>query len=105
MLFSQIFQGVLTKPDRIPPGEEDFWLKMIRNVEEPLAHGWYCVKQPSSSDLKKGVSWQDARSQEDHFFQTRSPWSELDMTLQRNLRTANLVERASCLLSDLISDK
>ncbi|KAH8818765.1 P-loop containing nucleoside triphosphate hydrolase protein [Flagelloscypha sp. PMI_526] len=76
--------GVLTKPDRIPTGDEDLWLKLIRNEDEPLQHSW---------------------AQEDLFFQTRPPWSELDIGLQRNLRTSNLVERLSSLLSDLISEK
>ncbi|KAJ8454305.1 hypothetical protein ONZ51_g13104 [Trametes cubensis] len=33
--------GVLTKPDRIPSGEEDGWLRYIRNQSEPLTHGWF----------------------------------------------------------------
>ncbi|EMD32895.1 hypothetical protein CERSUDRAFT_76970 [Gelatoporia subvermispora B] len=32
--------GVLTKPDRIPSGDEGNWLKFITNDKEPLANGY-----------------------------------------------------------------
>lgn len=94
--------GVLTKPDRIPTGEEVNWLSFIRNEREPLENNWYCVKQPSSSDLKQKITWQDARRREDEFFSMTAPWSELDTVHQKYLRTANLVERLSSVLSELI---
>lgn len=94
--------GVLTKPDRIPTGEEVNWLAFIRNEREPLENNWYCVKQPSSSDLKQKLTWQDARRREDEFFSMTAPWSELDAVHQKYLRTANLVERLSSVLSELI---
>jgi hypothetical protein len=48
--------GVLTKPDRIPTGEEANWIPFIRNEKETLENNWYCVKQPSSSDIKLGIT-------------------------------------------------
>ncbi|KAL0955560.1 hypothetical protein HGRIS_001801 [Hohenbuehelia grisea] len=69
--------GVLTKPDRIPAGEESRWLSFIHNKEEPLEHGWFCVKQPSSNELKKGITWHEARENETRFFSTTSPWRDL----------------------------
>ncbi|KAH6910212.1 P-loop containing nucleoside triphosphate hydrolase protein [Coprinopsis sp. MPI-PUGE-AT-0042] len=97
--------GVLTKPDRIPTGEEANWLPFIRNEKETLEHNWFCVKQPSSNDLKQNLTWADARRREDEFFSMTSPWSELDSLYQKYLRTSNLVERLSSLLSDLISKR
>ncbi|KAF8181827.1 P-loop containing nucleoside triphosphate hydrolase protein [Pholiota molesta] len=44
--------GVLTKPDRIPVGEENSWLPFIRDEKEQLENNWFCVKQPSSNELK-----------------------------------------------------
>lgn len=97
--------GVLTKPDRIPSGEESRWLPFIRNEKEPLENNWYCVKQPNSVDLKQGVTWAQARAREDEFFSITAPWSELEGIYQKYLRTTNLVDRLSSILSDLISKR
>ncbi|KAF9461878.1 P-loop containing nucleoside triphosphate hydrolase protein [Collybia nuda] len=94
--------GVLTKPDRIPTGEEPNWIEFIKNEKEPLENNWYCVKQPGSNDLKQGMTWIDARQSEDHFFSVSSPWCDLDDVYKKYLRTSNLVERLSSILSDLI---
>ncbi|KAF9558114.1 hypothetical protein CPC08DRAFT_639388 [Agrocybe pediades] len=97
--------GVLTKPDRIPMGEEPNWLPFIRNEKEPLVNNWFCVKQPSSNDLKANLTWEQARKREDTFFSSTAPWCELDSVYQKYLRTGNLVDRLSLILSDLISKR
>lgn len=97
--------GVLTKPDRIPTGEESSWLPFIRNEKEALENNWYCVKQPSSNDIKQKMTWFGARQSEDEYFSMTAPWSELDTVYQKYLRTSNLVERLSSILSDLISKR
>ncbi|KAK0499138.1 P-loop containing nucleoside triphosphate hydrolase protein [Armillaria luteobubalina] len=97
--------GVLTKPDRIPAGDEAGWLDFIHNEREPLENNWYCVKQPSSTDIKNGITWAEARTRENEFFSMTAPWAELDPVYQRYLRTVNLVERLSNILSDLISKR
>lgn len=97
--------GVLTKPDRIPTGEESNWISLIRNEKEPLENGWYCVKQPGSNDLKAGISWAEARKRERDFFALTEAWAELDPMYQRYLGTNNLVDRLSTILSDLISKR
>jgi Dynamin central region len=97
--------GVLTKPDRIPIGDEDSWLSLIRNEKEALENNWYCVKQPGPHDLKQGITWTEARKREDEFFSTKQPWNELDGMYQKYLRTGNLVDRLSSILSDLISKR
>ncbi|KAJ3560217.1 hypothetical protein NP233_g10983 [Leucocoprinus birnbaumii] len=97
--------GVLTKPDRIPLGEEPGWLKFIKNEKEPLENNWYCVKQPSSNDLKQNWTWQQAREKEKEFFSSTAPWCELEGMYQKYLRTSNLVERLSSVLSDLIAKR
>ncbi|KAF8957357.1 P-loop containing nucleoside triphosphate hydrolase protein [Flammula alnicola] len=94
--------GVLTKPDRIPLGEESSWLPFIRNEKEPLENNWFCVKQPSSNDLKSKITWAQARQMETDFFST-APWSDLEEIYRKYLGTGNLVERLSNMLSDLIS--
>ncbi|KAG5730381.1 Interferon-induced GTP-binding protein Mx [Termitomyces sp. T112] len=97
--------GVLTKPDRIPTGEEQNWMGILRNEKEPLENGWYCVKQPSSAEIAAGVTWERARKNEDEFFASTAVWSDLDEMYKKYLRTKNLVERLSALLSDLISKR
>ena len=100
-----IILGVLTKPDRIPTGEETNWVPFIRNEKETLENNWYCVKQPSSSDIKQGCTWSQARQREQEFFAMTPPWSELDAVYQKYLKTSNLVDRLSSILSDLISKR
>jgi hypothetical protein len=97
--------GVLTKPDRIPTGEEHGWIRFIRNEREALDNNWYCVKQPSSNDIKQNITWTEARKREDDFFTLTAPWSELDTMYHKYLRTRNLVGRLSSVLSDLISKR
>ncbi|KAI0657630.1 P-loop containing nucleoside triphosphate hydrolase protein [Cubamyces menziesii] len=97
--------GVLTKPDRIPSGEEDGWLRYIRNQSEPLTHGWFSVKQPDSRALSAGITWEEARESERHFFLYTAPWNQLDLEYQNRLGTYKLVERLSDLLSDKIRER
>ncbi|KAF9234006.1 P-loop containing nucleoside triphosphate hydrolase protein [Melanogaster broomeanus] len=89
--------GVLTKPDRIPIGDEPSWLKIIRNETEPLVNNWYCVKQPSFQMLTKGITWKEARAHENEFL-------HCDTTMNF-LRTSNLTERLSVILSELIAKR
>ena len=83
-------------------GEEANWLPFIRNEKEPLENNWYCVKQPSSNDIRQKITWTEARQREDEYFSMTAPWSDLDTMYQKYLRTSNLVERLSSILSDLI---
>lgn len=97
--------GVLTKPDRIPLGEEESWLQLIRNETEPLINNWFCVKQPSSHTLAQGITWAEARQQESEFFSSTKPWCHLDSHYEKFLRTTNLTERLSVILTELISKR
>ena len=97
--------GVLTKPDRIPSGEEHHWISFIKNEKEPLEHNWFSVKQPSSHELKQGITWAEARQSENNFFSSTPPWSEMDAMYQKYLRTTNLIKRLSDILSDLVAKR
>ena len=84
-------------------GEVANWLPFIRNEKEPLENGWYCVKQPSSKAIAMGITWAQARDEEEEFF---DGWSdELDAVYHKYLTTSSLVERLSLILSDLISKR
>ncbi|KAI0782967.1 P-loop containing nucleoside triphosphate hydrolase protein [Abortiporus biennis] len=95
--------GVLTKPDRIPSGEEDRWLRFIRNEYESLDNGWFSVKQPDTKALQAGITWSEARAAEREFFSLTSSWSALDYSYQQRLGTTNLTECLSTILSGLIA--
>lgn len=97
--------GVLTKPDRIPQGDEQGWLDFIRNEKEHLDNNWYCVKQPSSTDIKRNITWAEARKRESEFFSLTAPWVDLEPMYHQYLGTNHLVERLSATLSDLISKR
>jgi len=94
--------GVLTKPDRIPVGDDENWLGFLRNEKGALVHNWYCVKQPNTLELKDGITWEQARQREDAFF-LGPPWTtSLDRVYQKYLRTENLVKKLSVVLAQLI---
>jgi hypothetical protein len=97
--------GVLTKPDRIPTGEEPAWLRILRNETEPLINNWYCVKQPSSQEVAKGITYLQARRRENEWFTSTQPWASLEPQYQRFLRTSYLTERLSLILSELIAKR
>ncbi|KAG9123954.1 hypothetical protein FRC07_013378 [Ceratobasidium sp. 392] len=97
--------GVLTKPDRIEKGEEQKWLGFVRGETEVLAKGWFCVKQPSPSELEQELTWQEARNREEEFFKTRNPWSSQEMTVRHHFGTARLTSRLSEILSDQIAKR
>ncbi|KIM53478.1 hypothetical protein SCLCIDRAFT_1222690 [Scleroderma citrinum Foug A] len=97
--------GVLTKPDRIPQGEEASWRQLIQNEVEPLVNNWYCVKQPSSQAIKAGIDWAGARRQEREYFASTKPWCDLDSYYQSFLCTTKLTERLSTILAELITKR
>lgn len=68
-------------------------------------NNWYCVKQPGSQTLKNGISWAEARKQENDFFALTQPWSTVEPQYQKFMRTSNLTERLSAILSELIAKR
>ncbi|KAF8733469.1 hypothetical protein RHS02_07334, partial [Rhizoctonia solani] len=97
--------GVLTKPDRIESGEEQKWLAFVRGETEVLSKGWFCVKQPSPSELEERLSWSEARQREQDFFGTNHPWATQSLAVRQHFGTARLTTRLSEILSDLIQTR
>ncbi|THG94608.1 hypothetical protein EW026_g6893 [Hermanssonia centrifuga] len=97
--------GVLTKPDRIPPGKEERWIRFIKDEDKPLENGWFSVKQPDSKALQQGISWSEARAKEREYFGFTQCWSSLEFAYQQYQGTANLTERLSDILSALINKR
>ncbi|KAI0295255.1 P-loop containing nucleoside triphosphate hydrolase protein [Russula brevipes] len=96
--------GVLTKPDRIPPTEEENWLPLVRGEKEDTTL-WFCVKCPSSQAISEGVTWEDARGAESRFFSHTHPWSTLEGESKGRLGTGNLTRHLSEKLCDLIAER
>ena len=97
--------GVLTKPDRIPPGDEPSWIPYIRNEKEALENNWFSVKQPSTQDLQQKITWAQARQKETDFFASTAPWSDIGDGYHKYLGTSNLVRRLTDVLSELIATR
>lgn len=58
--------------------------------------------QPSPDDLKKGITFEEARIKEDTFFKTQEPWNELDAVHKRRMGTNNLAQHLSEFLFTMI---
>lgn len=69
--------GVLTKPDAIQPGDEGRVIDTAKNRITILNHGWFVVRNRSTEEVLKGVSFAERRANESRFFM-RDPWRTLD---------------------------
>lgn len=78
---------------------------MLRGEDQPLMHGWYCVKQRDMGQLQEGVTWEEARDYETEFFQTTAPWADLNRVLRERLGSQKLAERLGLILSNLVSQE
>jgi Dynamin central region len=97
--------GVLTKPDRIPTGDERVWIDKIRSSDKGQGIEYFCVKNPDSQDLRDGITYGQAREAETDFFSINPPWSKLERLFQRRLGTESLVRRLGQVLPELISKR
>ena len=97
--------GVLTKPDRIPTGEESTWISKIQSGGKEGGIEYYSVKNPDSQDIRNGITYEKAREKEAEFFSTTAPWSDLEWLYKRCLGTDKLTRRLGQVLSDLISKR
>lgn len=95
--------GVLTKPDRIPVGDEAIWIDKIQRGGKDGGIEYYSVKNPDSQDIRNGITYEQARDNEAEFFSTRAPWSNLEWVYKRRLGTDKLTRRLGQVLTDLIS--
>ena len=84
-------------------GTEDSWMRRLKNLDEPLTHGWFSVKQPDSRAIAEGITYEAARDLEGQYFASTAPWNTLDSEHQGRLGTFRLVERLSDVLTDCIS--
>eukprot|EP00798_Chlamydomonas_sp_ICE-L_P007078 gene7078-174_t len=69
--------GVITKPDNIPDGDHDKWVTLAnnQNPRQTLSLGYYFVKNPGQAQLDEGITFDEARERELHFFAHDPIWS------------------------------
>ena len=100
--------GVLTRVDACPPFEEAKWIDMMRGTDlaHYLKHGFYAVRQVTSQELEAGgVTYREARSREETFFQQHPTWKKLDASTQKFIGTPNLVAALSDKLAEFIANQ
>ena len=90
---------MLTKPDRIQEGDEPSWIKFITHEEEPQSVGWFCVKQPSTMELKEKNVQEVVRAKEREFFEETSPWKDIPEKYRKSLGTQGV---SDCLYESLV---
>lgn len=95
--------AVLTKPDRIDPGDEGKWLDMLRNRSEKFKHGWFCVRQPGYSQLQARITPDEARENERDFFENTRPWSNAEPDLRARFGTKCLSKSLGQKLFEVIA--
>lgn len=89
--------GIITKPDLINQGAEAKLARVAKNEDNiKLKLGFFLVKNPSPSELKKGLTMRERSSLELRFFSS-SPWSE------QHLDTSRIgAEKLRVFLQDLL---
>ena len=94
--------GVLTKPDRLPPGEPlDQWISILGDRLYPLGYGYHVVK--NNPDVS--VDHATAREEEKEFFATEPAFSSELKDYKSKFGTLQLQNRLSKLLTDQIQTK
>lgn len=101
ILLTAHIAAVLTKPDRIDPGDERKWLNMLRT--EKSKHGWFCVRQPGFNQLQTRITPEEAMGYEYQFFNTIRPWSTAEPDLRARFGTKALYKALSQTLFDAMA--
>ncbi|KAL1304091.1 hypothetical protein AAFC00_000526 [Neodothiora populina] len=94
--------GVLTKPDRRPADSQfEDVRKVLAGQTFTVGHGYFVAMQPSQLMLDTGISADEARLQEAHFF-AQEPWSNTLKDFQHRFGTSQLQIALSRKLADQI---
>ncbi|KAG9380029.1 interferon-induced GTP-binding protein Mx [Pyrenophora tritici-repentis] len=98
--------GVLTKPDRLPPGSRHDKLKAIFEQKRfALGHGYSVVKNLGQDQIDQGLTHQQARHQEQQFFNQEEPWATEFKKYEHRFGTLNLQGFLSGKLAEQITKK
>jgi hypothetical protein len=89
---------VLTKPDRVQPGDEAPLLALLK--EPKTGQGYYVIRRPSTDELSDALyTPTKAHETEERFFSDRTlAWHKVD-------KSRRGVKRVAAVLSDLLLDR
>lgn len=105
-LLSLIIAGILTKPDRLPPGSSSHELtSILDNRKFAMGHKYFVVKNLSSDEIRQGLSHPEARQREEDFFATNAPWSTDLNDFQPRFGTVKLQQYLSSHLGSRVLSK
>jgi hypothetical protein len=79
-------------------------MRLIKNESSVLQNGWYCVKQPSTMELERGLTFQDARRRGEDYFNSK-PWTTLETMYRRRLGTHAVTRKLNEYLMTVISKR
>ncbi|KAB8616641.1 hypothetical protein FH972_025976 [Carpinus fangiana] len=68
--------GVMTKCDIVQKGEDSRAMKLLRNEEIDLRHGWFAVRNRSPTEIQQSTTVQTRHERELEFF-TMDPWNKI----------------------------
>jgi hypothetical protein len=98
--------GVLTKPDRLPPGSRhDKLMEVFDQKRFALGHGYFVVKNLRQDEINQGLTHQEARLRERQFFNEGIPWSTTFKDYAHRFGTLNLQSFLSGKLAEQITKK
>ncbi|KAM3082475.1 hypothetical protein ACMFMF_002137 [Clarireedia jacksonii] len=100
--------GVLTKPDTFSDkrGDVSDWEKILTNTEHWMGYGYFATKQPGPNfkyDLSSGSYHDQARKEEEEFFDNDELWSGRWKKFRSRCGTAVIQEFLSRQLAEEIS--
>jgi hypothetical protein len=98
--------GVLTKPNRLPPGSRHYKLQEVFDQKRfALGHGYFVVKNLGQDEIDMGLSHHQARLQEQQFFSQEAPWATTFGEYQARFGTLNLQRFLSGKLVEQITKR
>ncbi|KAF9035214.1 Dynamin central region-domain-containing protein [Panaeolus papilionaceus] len=97
--------GVLTKPDYLTTGATGMrneWRLIIEGQKHKTAHGYFCVRLPDDEERKARKTPAEMEELARSFFESQTPWSEMQDEFGYRFGVKNLVKYISPILMNMI---
>ncbi|KAF7361538.1 hypothetical protein MSAN_01187400 [Mycena sanguinolenta] len=72
--------AVLTKPDILgvgATGSRQKWKDILEGLDQPLKHGYYCVRLPDDAERSQGISRAESERRAAQYFDSTQPWRDI----------------------------
>ncbi|KAJ7242403.1 P-loop containing nucleoside triphosphate hydrolase protein [Mycena haematopus] len=72
--------AVLTKPDILgvgATGSRQKWKDILEGRDQPLTHGYYCVRLPDDAERSQGIPRAESERRAAEYFDTTQPWRDI----------------------------